>query len=199
MLTELGVVIKHIRELVPMINSVMSAGGEPLLQPRACSALLRRVRKLGLGRGIKTNGTNPKYLKKILHLLDFIVVDIGAPFTDPGLYGRVVGRPVTQDLLQKIKESLRIAIGSGAEVEARTTVVPALNDRKEIIEEIALDVSGVDRFRLQQFRGAGVLDPSFRGLPSPSRRELIKLARVARKKGLGEVSIFTIDRGLENI
>jgi pyruvate formate lyase activating enzyme len=177
----------------------MAAGGEPLLQPKACLAFMKRVRKFGLERGIRTNGTNPKALKRVLPYLNFIAVDIGAPFANTELYGKMIGRPVTGGFLQKIKESLRIAIGSDAKVEARTTVVPTLNDRKDIIEELALDVIGVDCLRLQQFRNVGTLDPSFRELPIPSRKGLIKLARAAKKKGVGEVRIFTIEGGLEEV
>jgi pyruvate formate lyase activating enzyme len=198
-ITELKNIIKHIKELLPMVDSVMAAGGEPLLQPKACLALMKRVRKFGLECGIRTNGTNPKALKRVLPYLNFIAVDIGAPFTDTELYGKMIGRPVTGIFLQKIKESLRIAIGSDAKVEARTTIVPTLNDRKDIIEELALDVIGVDWLRFQQFRNVSILDPSFRELPIPSRKELIKLARTAKKKGVGGVRIFTIEGGLEEV
>jgi pyruvate formate lyase activating enzyme len=194
--TELREVTKHIKEFIPTINSVMAAGGEPLLQPKACLSLLKRAKKLKLGCGIKTNGANPKHLKRALPYLDFIAIVIEAPFIDPELYGKMIGRQATEDFIQKIKESLRIAIGSEAEVEARVTVVPTLNDGKDTIEEIALEVTGVDHLRLQQFRNVRTLDPGFQELPIPSRRSLIKLARVAKRKGVGDVSVFTVEQGL---
>jgi pyruvate formate lyase activating enzyme len=198
-MVELKNVVKHIEELAPMVNSVMATGGEPLLQSKACLALVKWVRKFGLECGIRTNGTNPKGLERVSPYLNFIAIDVGAPFADAELYGKVVGRPVTGGFLQKIKESLRIAIGSDAEVEARTTIVPTLNDRRDIIEEIALDVIGVDCLRLQQFRNVGILDPNFRELPVPSRKNLIKLARAAKKEGIGKVRIFTLEGGLEEV
>jgi pyruvate formate lyase activating enzyme len=194
---ELRMVARRLKEFVPMLDSVMATGGEPLLQPRGCLELLKRAKKLKLGCGIKSNGTNPRKLEKLIPYLDFITIYVQAPFTEPKLYSRMVGRRVTAEVLQRIKESLRIAIGSGAEVEARTTIVPTLNDRKDIIEEIALDVAGVDRLRLLQFRNVGTLDPSFQELHPPSRKKLLKLARAAKRSGLSDVRILTIGGGLE--
>lgn len=186
-----------VKELMPLVNSIVLTGGEPLLQPKACLELLRRAKKLGLGRGIETNGTNPKALKKILPHLDLIAVDIKAPLADPVLYSKMAGCEVSEETLQKIKESLMIAIGSDAETEARTTIVPTLNDRSDVIVEIAIDVRGVDRYRLQQFRKARTLDPNFKNMPEPSRKDLIKLARVAKQQGLADVRVLTMDGGLE--
>ncbi len=71
----------------------------------------------------------------------------------------------------------------GIEVEARTTIIPGLTDSERVIQEIAMDLRGVDRWRLQQFNNKKTLDPCFRKTPIPSRRKLIELARLAKREG----------------
>ena len=56
------------------------------------------------------------------------------------------------------------------------------NYKKEQIEKIASSLSQVKRFALQQFRpDGGTLDPSFKDLPIPPRKQMLELAKVADK------------------
>lgn len=192
-------VIKHLKELTPLIDSVVLTGGEPLLQPRASLELLKGAKELGLSRAIETNGSYPRVLKELLPYLDLVAIDIKAPLSDPALYAKVIGLTDADDLVQKIRRSLALAINSDAEVEVRTTVIPTLNDDEEVIARIAREIKGADRFRLQQFRGLQTFDPAFQKLPSPSRERLIKLAKIAKQRGVEDVIIFTTERGLEEI
>jgi len=41
------------------------------------------------------------------------------------------------------------------------------------------------------------LDPSFQRLPSLSKEKLLELARAARREGIKNVKIFTVEDGLE--
>lgn len=91
-----------------------------------------------------------------------------------------------------------LAVHSDAEVEARTTVIPTLNDSEDIVARIARDVRGVDRLRLQQFRNLRTLNPSFQKLPMPSREKLLRLARIA-KQSVENVGIFTAEGGFESV
>lgn len=191
--------IKHLKELKPMIDFVVLTGGEPLLQPKACLELLRKAKELGLNRAIETNASNPKALRQLLPWLDLIAIDIKAPLSDPQLYDKVTGSTGIPELTRKIGESLMFAVNSEAEVEARTTVVPTLSDDENIVGRIAEEIKGVYGLRLQQFRNQRTFDPAFQKLPSPSREELLKLARVAKREGMKKVEIFTVEGGLESV
>lgn len=192
-------IVKHLKELKPMIDSIVLTGGEPLMQPEACLELLKAAEKLELKRAIETNATNPRALERLLPHLDFVAIDVKAPLNNPKLYEKITGSVRTPRLAQKIKESLKLAIDSPAEVEVRTTVVPTLNDDEKIIAQLSDDIKGVDSLRLQQFRNQQTLDPSFQKLPSPNRGKLLKLARVAKRKGIKNVKIFTVEGGLEKV
>jgi pyruvate formate lyase activating enzyme len=191
--------VKHIEELKPMIDSIVLTGGEPLLQPEACSEILKTAKRLGLNCAIETNATEPQALKRLLPYLDLVAIDVKAPLGNPELYDRVTGSTWTPGLVRKVEEGLKLAINSRAEVEARTTVVPTLNDDEKIIARLVEDIKGVDRLRLQQFRNQRTLDSSFQELPMPSREKLLKLARMAKRKGIKSVKIFTVEGGLENL
>jgi pyruvate formate lyase activating enzyme len=192
-------VIEYLRHIGRTAEAILLTGGEPLYQSRACLALIVGAKSLGFECGIETNGTNTEDLREILPLLDFVAIDVKAPLTEPILYGRVIGRLASVELVQKITESFRMAVSMGIEVEARTTVIPGLTDSERVIREIAIDLRGVDRWRLQQFMNKQTFDPKFKRTPMPTRRRLLDLARVARHEGIPEVYIQTTTRGLEKL
>jgi pyruvate formate lyase activating enzyme len=191
--------IEHLKGLKPMIDSIVITGGEPLTQPKACAELLKAAKGLWLKCAIETNGTDPRALQLLVPYLDFIAIDVKAPLSDPELYEKITGSVGVPGLVKKIKDSLKIATNSKAEVEARTTVVPALNDDEKIIAQLAKDIKGVDCLRLQQFRNQRTLDPAFQKLPMPSRKKLLKLAEAAKGEGPKSVKIFTVEGGLETV
>jgi pyruvate formate lyase activating enzyme len=192
-------VLRHVGAHEPIVDSVVLTGGEPSLQPSACLEILKEAKKIGLRCAIETNGTVPQALRSLLPYLDLVAIDVKAPLDDQPLYEKVTGSTGLPELTQKVKKSLKLAINSKTEVEARTTVVPRLNDSEEIVAQIAKDVKGVDCLRLQQFRNQRTLDPSFQQLSSPGREKLLKLAHMAKRKGLKKVKIFTVEGGLEDV
>lgn len=192
-------IVERLERLRPIVDTLVVTGGEPTLQPEACLELLENAKELGFYCAIETNGSNPQALERVLPALDFVVIDAKAPLSDPELYARVTGQTRAGGLTDKIKESLTLAIGSKAEVEARTTVVPALNDDEQIIARIANGVKGVDCLRLTQFRNQRTLDPRFQDISVPNRERLLELARVAKRESLKNVKIFTVEGGLETV
>jgi len=191
-------IIGHLEGLKPIVDSVVLTGGEPLLQPEVCLELSKAAKGLGFSCAVETNATNPTALKKLLPHLDLVAVDVKAPPSDPQLYDKVTGSTGMPELALKVRECLELAMHSDAEVEARTTLVPTLNDSEDIVARIAREVKGVDRLRLQQFRNLRTLDPSFQKLPAPSRGKLLGLAKVA-KRSVENVGIFTAEGGLESV
>ena len=192
-------VIEHIAGLKPVIDSIVITGGEPLLQPKACLTILKAMRRLELNCGIETNANHPRALKQLLPYLQLVAIDVKAPLRDPGLYHKVTGSTKMPELVRRVKESLMLAMNSEAEVEARVTIVPTLNDGEDIIAWLAEDVKGVDCLRLQQFRNQRTFDPAFQKLPSLGRESMLKLAEVAKREGIEKVKIFTAEGGLESV
>ena len=66
-------------------------------------------------------------------------------------------------VLDRVKASIRILMDSPVEHEFRLTVVPSYHGAEEILQ-VARDLNGASRLRIQNFNPASVLDPSLQSL-----------------------------------
>ena len=62
-----------------LLDAVVFSGGEPTLQ-RALPAAMREVRQLGYRVGLHTAGIVPRMLERVLPLVDWVGMDLKAPF-----------------------------------------------------------------------------------------------------------------------
>ena len=155
------------------IEGVVITGGEPCLHGEMLLDLLACVKKLGFLIKVDTNGFNPDLLKKIVQcrLADYIAMDIKAPlnFAD---YKNAAGCDVD---IEKIIESKDLLLSSNLDYEFRTTVVPGVIDRFNIIS-VADSISGAKKYCLQQFVARDTLDPKFLSLKPYNIEELRNMA-----------------------
>jgi pyruvate formate lyase activating enzyme len=194
---ETDFLLHEILKFLPLIDSVMLSGGEPLLQVDACKELVSMCKAKGLRVGVETNGTLPAALKKILPLLDFLAIDVKAPLSDEALYRKVTGGGF-DGITRNVKLSLELASRSGVEWEARLTLVPTLTASEGIVERWAEDLRGLaENLCLLQFRNVTTLDPSFQNLESPSREFMIRM--VNEIHGFKRISMYTREGGFEEI
>jgi 7-carboxy-7-deazaguanine synthase len=68
----------------PGYSDVRLTGGEPLLQPAFVMETAARLRRMGLGLHLETNGTLPREMADVRHLLDTVTMDIKLPSTQDG-------------------------------------------------------------------------------------------------------------------
>ncbi|MBF8263953.1 MAG: pyruvate radical-activating enzyme [Parachlamydiales bacterium] len=131
------------------LDAVVFSGGEPTQQPDLISAI-QDVRKMGFKIGLHTAGMHPDPLQTVLPYVDWVGMDIKAPFDD---YEKITRIPKS-GLTAKMSASHILA--SGVRYEFRTTVHPRLltiDDLKRLAEDlIAL---GAHHYALQQFRTQG--------------------------------------------
>lgn len=73
-------VFKIIDENSGFIDAVVVSGGEPLIQLDALIEILKYSQKKGLKTKLDTSGCYPKRLEKVIDLLDYISIDVKAPF-----------------------------------------------------------------------------------------------------------------------
>lgn len=132
-----------------LLDAVVFSGGEPTLQKNLLDAIIL-VRKLGYKVGIHTSGAYPKFLKKILPYLDWVGMDIKAPFED---YQTITLVPNSGLLALK---SAKLLLSSNISYEFRTTVHPKLISQKQILK-IADELKslGATSYKLQRFRPTG--------------------------------------------
>lgn len=154
-------VLEHCQKNKEFLDGVMITGGEPLIVSlEVMTEFMRKIKKLGLKVGIETNGSNPEMLEFLIKnsLIDYIAMDVKAPLSREK-YNRLAGEKVD---LKKIKKSIKIIIDSGIDSEFRTTVVPGLLDKNDILE-IVKEIKGAKKYYLQKFQpGTTIKDISVR-------------------------------------
>ena len=164
-----------LKERLNWIDGVVICGGEPTIHPEL-PAFIKRIKSIGPMVKLDTNGTNPSMLHTLINarLIEYVALDIKAPLTKER-YSKACGGLVDID---KIKESIRILINSGIDYEFRTTVVPTILDKKDILN-MAQSIGEGRRYILQQFAPHDTLDPEMLKVTPFPDREIRELARLA--------------------
>ena len=163
-------------------DGICITGGEPTLHsdlPELCS----RLRKMGFQVKVDTNGTNPSMLKKLVKngIIDYVAMDIKAPLTVEK-YSEASGVKA-EKMLEKVKESVEILLGSSMDYEFRTTVVPRLHDEEDI-EQICRSLVGCRKYVLQKFDvslGKETINPEFMKLKPFTDEEMQKFLAAAQE------------------
>lgn len=139
-----------------LLDGVVFSGGEPTLQASLPDAM-REVRGMGFKIGLHTGGMVAKKLAAVLPLVDWVGLDVKAPFAD---YPRITGVACSGE---RALAGLEQLLASGVEYEIRTTVHPALLTDANL-GELAHDLAGrgVRRYVIQAFRSQGCRDETLR-------------------------------------
>lgn len=149
-------VLSFLRRRRGLLDAVVFSGGEPTAQAGLIDAV-REVRALGFRIGLHTGGMYVQRLAEILPLVDWVGLDVKAPFAD---YARITGAAGSGE---RALAGLQQVLASGVDHEIRTTVHPALLGDTAVIG-LAHDLSdlGVKRYVIQAFRSQGCQNDSLR-------------------------------------
>jgi pyruvate formate lyase activating enzyme len=123
------------------VDSVVLSGGEPTIF-KDLPEFLKKLKDHGFLVKLDTNGFDSKMLEKCLPYLDYVAVDIK---TSPRKYTQL-GASDTSELIR----SIEILKTNKAEHEFRTTLVPGLVEREDMLEIFEL-IKGAQVFALQRF------------------------------------------------
>ncbi len=181
--------VKHeIDSSADFLDAVVISGGEPLVQVDAVIEILKYVRQIGLKTKLDTSGIYPDGLKKILDLdlLDYVSLDVKTTFSK---YKKITGANVGF----KVKKSMDLINQAGVHLEARTTYVPTLHTKKDIINLV--DEIEADIYTIQQFRNKNVLDPALEKVEVPNPHDLEKLAKEIKPYFDGVVKVKSAEFG----
>ena len=181
--------VKHeIDSSADFLDAVVISGGEPLVQVDEVIRILEYVRQVGLKTKLDTSGIYPDNLKKILdlNLLDYVSLDVKTTFSK---YKKINGANVGF----KVKKSMDLINQAGVHLEARTTYVPTLHTKKDIINLV--DEIEADIYTIQQFRNKNVLDPALEKVEVPNPHDLEKLANEIKPYFDGVVKVKSAEFG----
>lgn len=139
-------VLSFLEKRKGMLEGLVISGGEPLLQ-KDLVAFITKVKNLDYLIKIDTNGMFPKKLKELVDkkLVDYVAMDVKAP---KDKYNKLAGVKVD---ISKIQESIDILKNEMSAYEFKTTFIPDLLKKEDIID-IAKWLEGSKRFYLQQFK-----------------------------------------------
>ncbi|MFA5310284.1 MAG: anaerobic ribonucleoside-triphosphate reductase activating protein [Candidatus Paceibacterota bacterium] len=139
-----------------LLEGCVLCGGEPTIYGEELVSFAKKIKSKGFVIKLDTNGTDPKIIKRLIDekTVDYIAMDIKAPLNKEK-YSSAAGTNVD---IEKIKESVELIKNSGIDYEFRTTVVPGIHSKEDIIQ-MAKDISPAKKYFLQGFRGEkGVID-----------------------------------------
>jgi len=141
------VVLAFLERRRGLLDAVVFSGGEPTMQPNLRQAFLT-LREMGFLVGLHTAGPYPDRLSMLLPHLDWVGMDIKAPFPD---YAIITGVSGSGELA---KHSSYLVRESGVAHEFRTTLHPYLLEagRLEILKRLISEGWG-STFRIQAASG----------------------------------------------
>lgn len=132
-----------------LLDGVVFSGGEPLAQP-AVEQVARAAKELGFLVGLHTCGAYPDRLREILPLVDWVGLDVKAPWSKYSSVAR------SRDAGALAQQSLDEVLRSGVELEVRTTWHPDLLSASNMSEiGHMLATVGVRTWAVQAYRHIG--------------------------------------------
>ncbi|MBU2577525.1 anaerobic ribonucleoside-triphosphate reductase activating protein [Patescibacteria group bacterium] len=178
-------IISDLEKRKQWVDAVAITGGEPTLQ-KDLPEFLKKLKKMGYQIMVETNGSKPEVLKTLFKesLVDFIGMDLKGNFEDYDKYAGIQDSKLEiRNLNSKLKNSIEEIIKSGLKYELRTTVVPGLHTKDNLIElaEDIREISGNCSWYLQQFRSTSCLNPEFTKLKPFSKEEMENFQKIFKK------------------
>ncbi len=172
-----------LKEKKGLLDGVCITGGEPIANsdlPDFC----QKTKEMGFLVKLDTNGYDPGAMKNLIDekLIDYVALDVKAPKEK---YGKLIGienRVFTKMIIKNIERSVEILKEGKIDFEFRTTVVPTLLEKSDILE-IGKWLSSLSpgqklpKYYLQNFRPEKTLDPSFEKIKPYPQEFLLEIQK----------------------
>ncbi|MFC1789706.1 anaerobic ribonucleoside-triphosphate reductase activating protein [Patescibacteria group bacterium] len=162
---------KFLKERKNLIEGVVICGGEPTMS-KDLPKFIKKIKKMRFFVKLDTNGSDPKMLKKLIDekLVDYVAMDIKVPREK---YTKIVGEKID---VEKIQESIDILKYGAVDYEFRTTVVPTIHQKEDILK-MAKWISGAKKYYLQNFRPEKTIDKKFENIKPYPREFLLEIQK----------------------
>jgi len=144
-----------------LLEGVVICGGEPTIH-QDLSDFVKKIKEKGFLVKLDTNGSNPKVLDDLIRnkLIDYVAMDIKGPKEK---YGLMTGlnNQWSSAIMEKIERSIEILKGSNIDYEFRTTVVPDILKKEDILKIVDW-IKPAKKYYLQNYRAEKTtIDPEF--------------------------------------
>ena len=152
---------------INLLDGVVICGGEPTLN-KDLPIFCKKIKKMGYAIKLDTNGSNPEMISNLVDekLIDYIAMDVKAPREK---YKEATGAKID---IKQIQKSIDILKKGGVDYEFRTTMIPKLLSKKDIVE-IVQWIGPARKYCLQNFqKERDTVNPEFKGI-SPCLKEYL--------------------------
>jgi len=164
-----------LKERQGLIEGVVICGGEPTIHEDLLE-FIKKIKKLGFLVKLDTNGSNPKIIKKLVKesLVDYIAMDIKA---SKEKYNK---KSFFNAKIQDIQESIDFIKQGKVDYEFRTTIVPTIHTKKEVVK-MANWIGGSKKYFLQRFRPEKTINSDFEKIKSFADQEIQNMLKEIAK------------------
>lgn len=173
-------IFSFLKKRKKLLDGIVVSGGELTLQPDLAK-FLKKVKSFGFSTMIETNGSNPTVLEKLLKakLLDFVALDFKAPLDKR--YAKAIGKKKFDP--ETIRESIGLIIKSKVPFELRTTVVPRIHRKKELVDmaKQLKNLTSKISWVLQDFQPRTCLNRTFTKKKPYNRKKMEEFLNVVKK------------------
>jgi len=181
-----------LRERKGLLEGVVLSGGEPCIA-QDLPDFIKKIKDLGYSVKIDTNGFNPEMLEELIDkkLIDYVALDVKAPKEKYlkliGVENNFSGSKFNfwgEKIIKNIEKSIEILKEEKIDYELRTTLVPKLLTKKDILKivrwispALSLRSGQVKKYFLQEFKPEKTVDPKFEKIKPYKREYLIEILR----------------------
>ena len=179
-------IFRDLKERKKWVDALIITGGEPTLRQDLVD-FLKKAKKIGFLTMVETNGTRPEVLKKLFKekLLDRISMDIKGTINNK--YAKIAGKRDFDFTI--ILDSIAVILKSGIDFELRTTVVPTLHTKQNLVKlakqlkSLSSNLYPLDSINwyLQQFVPQNCLDSSFEKIKPFSKKKMEEILLAVQK------------------
>ncbi len=154
-----------------LLEGVVLCGGEPTIFKNLPN-FAKKIKKLGFSVKLDTNGSNPEMIKEMInkHLIDYVAMDVKLPKEE---YSKVF---FDKTKVEDINESINILKKGKVGFEFRTTVVPTIHKKGDILK-IVHWIRPASKYFLQNFRAEKTIDPGFEKIKPYPREFLLEIIK----------------------
>jgi len=165
-----------LEERKDLLEGVVICGGEPMMN-KDLPDFVRKIKEMGYKVKVDTNGSFPEMLEFLIDekIIDYVALDIKAPKEK---YNILTGGKVN---IKNIEKSISILKNKEIDYEFRTTVVPTLLKKEDILKIsrwlFSFPSRKATRYYLQNFRPEKTLDPKLEKLKPYPLTYLLEIQR----------------------
>jgi pyruvate formate lyase activating enzyme len=164
-------IFSFLKERKGLLQGVVVCGGEPTIQ-KDLLKFVSKIKEMGFLVKLDTNGTNPYVLKNLIDKknIDYVAMDVKVP---KERYQEILG--FSGDIIER---SINILKNSGIDYEFRTTVVPSIHTKEDIVK-VAKWIGPGSKYFIQNFRAQKTINPDFENKKSFLDEELKEIKKAA--------------------